>query len=334
MQETPPEAEVFLFKYLQTWNGVHHLESVTTLISLLAPRSFADLHMNVLQPISLVFCTSVPEKMARLAICLCELVKHWTVLDWESHYEGRDIVGVFSSISGDVDYLSVVQELVHFIDRMLLTALVQEDDHPMLLHAALYLYEDVVDFNTKRALPFLVPPSSAMAYRLLLSAQSFAISAICRVLAQYRSAYHTLQQSMVTLAGKGFQRSAIFQSGIDKVADYNQIVSDFCNALWLNRTLPVASTPQGSVGFCDERTAQRLANDRNVKTMRPALSITKSVAFAGMFLSFRETLQSQSSNEFRGSGEKAKYLQYLSRELSDAGLQQFLNTFIPASVAE
>lgn len=331
MRETPPEAELFLFKYLQTWNGVHHLESVTTLISLLAPQSFSSLHVNVLQPIFRIFAGSVPEKMARLAMCLCELLQNWTVVDWEAHYEGRGSVGVFRGVRGDVDYMHVVHELVSFIDNILLSALVQEDDHPMLLHAALFLYEDVVEFNTQRALPFLVPPSPAMAYRILLSSQAFAITAFCQILARYRSAYQTLQESMAALhesAGEAFQQSAVFHAGIEKVKDYNQIITDYCNALWLNRALPDSADAK----LCDAETARLLRESKAAKELRPALGITHSAAFARIFLRFREG--EGKAKEGGVWAQKSRYLSYLSEDLGDHGVKTFLNMFIPASVEE
>lgn len=60
MQELPPNCEVFLFQYLQTWNGFSHLDTILDLIEKIKPLLFKSLYENILKPLSAIFFSSSP----------------------------------------------------------------------------------------------------------------------------------------------------------------------------------------------------------------------------------------------------------------------------------
>ena len=63
-----------------------------------------------------------------------------------------------------------------------MTLLIATSDHLLIQMAALELFDLVCTLNTSHSLPFVVPPSPGLTYRLLLSSNAMVVSRISGIL--------------------------------------------------------------------------------------------------------------------------------------------------------
>lgn len=324
LQETAPHAETFLFKYLSTWNGVHHFEGVLSLISRLHPRSYKELYAMVFQPIyRIYFVTSAPKK-CRIIEAFAALLENWALIDWERHLQGMDSGKVFSRVSAEIDHFQVIYKLVNYVDSLLLQGLILESNHPLIQLSACQFYERVVSLCSKHSLPFVIPPSTRLTHRILLSTNAFAIDCMCEILYKLRDSYEKLRINMESSIGRAMKRSRspIYRAAINQVSTYNSVVTDYCNSLWLSKILHRRDRSR----LIDNEVNKTLDNVSNVDLINKALSLTNSLAFIGFCIRCRDNIQGRSNIP-----SEKDYLQFLSSTSDLNGVMKFLNMFLPAT---
>jgi hypothetical protein len=377
MQQTLPEMDRFLVRLLETWNGVHHVRSVLRLLSRLAPRTFADLHREVLRPLHRIFGTAECTLKARILGCLTELVRNWAELDWEQQQaaaprlggggaahiaddgeddddgllsEERQLASAgaasqhrFAPVTGGGDFYHVVSELVAFVDKALLAALIAEQDHPLLQVAAGHFFKTVADLHRNHNVPFVVPPSPGLTFRLLLAPTPVGPSVACGLLLQLKDAFKALranaERQQMLLArryapGHVPPLTANIQHSLDKVAVYNSFVLDACNALWIKKPLPkqqhAQSETNSSLFAAAAQESGLVAQLRALPdqdAVARAFSVTHSAAFAALAHQFC-LRRGVADPDLLDSAGKAAFLDYLEVSVGCSGLAAFMRSFI------
>jgi len=354
MQQTLPELEYFIFRFLSTWDGVHHVDHILRLIARLQPRSFKSLYTQVLQPLYRLFQGGPIQLKLSIVRCLRRLLGNWAEIDWDSHLENplgfefnrsdeKDAtfdkrerqVKRFVPILGGVDYYKVIFELIGFVDQTLLCGLIVEEDHPLLQLAAGDFYSLVAVLHTKHKLPFVAPPSPGLTYRMLLSSTAVGPSTMASVMKLLLNGFRDLKTKIENQFQEGLDVAprTTFSNGLDKIEMYNSFIWDYCNALWRDQPIPQPSTEHRTTSLLFKH-AEEVGLLDELRGLSPgdtsrAFNLTHSSAFIGLASDFVEACDNPAVNSINDITAEVKesYLDFLKRKNCD-GLVEFLCSVI------
>jgi len=320
MQQTIPELEHFVLRYLETWNGVHHLENLLRLVARLQPRSTEDMQREILEPLDRLFRVGDVHFKVKIANCLCELVRNWAEIDWESHSDSKSTAfgeHRFVPLPRGVDFYIAMFELVGFVDHLLLIALITEKDHPLLQVQVNSFYVMVSGFHTERKLPFVAPPSPGLVYRMLLSDTLIGPSLMAEVLVSFKASVQSLHEKR-----NAFQQTNPNQAAnaAGKIRLFNSYWLDYCCMLWLDNPMPEGDASlllkdARRTGLLEEVSERGMSRNEFAKVF----SITDSLPFAGVAASSESDLTSEKG--------KCEFLEELKRKHC-TGLVRFLKSFV------
>ncbi|CAO3627460.1 unnamed protein product [Cunninghamella blakesleeana] len=232
-----PAIEVFLIKYLRSWNGFDYQHEIFKLITYIKPMSFEEMYECYLRPLYRLFCMSDTKWKAKLILCYKDWLKNWALLDWRRHSERRknvdeskvdemDELGwLFQGLSFNVDYFESIQQFIYHADRLCVQGLVLEQDHPLIQHAALSFFEFTSSISMQHDIPAIVIPAACLVYRSFFSSNAMAVSRICGILTQYKSSFEDNERKAVDWMEQHDQ---------DYLEHFNSYVLDICNCLWRN----------------------------------------------------------------------------------------------------
>lgn len=181
---------------------------------------------------------------------------------------------MFSSLSPDIDYMETFHAFIHHVERLSVAALEVENDHVVVQHGVLSLYDLMSTLTATYRLPLaIVIPDSAIVYRTFLSDSAMAMTRMCGIVYQYKKAFEVFEQELQN------QYDDLVQAMIEaKIADgetvdeedlpqpppivvkgynreyvvlFNSFVMDICNFLWRNRAFN--KSDKNSRGFLMDR---------------------------------------------------------------------------------
>jgi len=209
-------------------------------------------------------------------------------------------------------------------------ALIQENDHPLLQVCATALYHTVANLNTKHQVPFVLPPSPTLVYRMLMSPTAIGVSSMCGILSEYKQSFQSLK-NIVNEHGDEHP-SALYRSGLEKISVYNSYILDFCNALWKNNPVRPEEQEKNSVKSLLCRHAHETGlftwfEKADISYVQKAFNLTDSIAFVCFFNDFMEENGFQETDSVSAE-KKFGYLAFLSKERGCKGIVDFLATFI------
>lgn len=352
MQQTLPEFENFVIRYLETWNGVHHTLPLLRLIARLQPRSYEDLRRDILMPLHRVFQTADIEAKAHILNCLHELIRNWAEIDWESHMDrareqddststtngSKQLQHRFVPLPGGVNYFKVLFELIGFLDQLLVMGLVLEDDHAYIQVIAADVFSTMARLHSDHGLPFIVPPSPGIVYRMLLSPSCVGVSAMGQVLVDFLQGFSRLREDIQAkygneAAGARHASKQGFNNGTNKIDLFNAYIWDYCQVLWFNTPLPKQSEDEAdavsSLLFRNAQERGLLNAFTRVGMSRGdvgyALGMTSGAAFSGLAADLAERTGLDSVKEL----ETIDFLRHLQKNHC-TGLYNFMTTYIAA----
>ncbi|KAI8146316.1 Mis6-domain-containing protein [Fennellomyces sp. T-0311] len=285
-----PLIEKFLREYLKTWDGWENKDEIFELITFIKPASYAEINDAFLKPLYRIYSYSDVEWKARLILCYTEWFKNWALLDWKRHTERRDaevdievdnLIWLFQGLDCNVDYFQTMQHFINHVDRISVIGLTQEDDHPLLQHAALSFFEFASGISIRHDIPEIIIPGASLIYRSFFSTSGMAMSRICGIIYQYKRAFEENDRK----TGDWVTRHTS-----DYLDDFNTYVMDICSAVWRNQALgePVPEKLPFSLTTEITNVYHGLCESRG-ESANMALSLTHSGCLAG----FSEQLMSE-----------------------------------------
>ncbi|KAI8342560.1 Mis6-domain-containing protein [Chlamydoabsidia padenii] len=233
-----PVIETFLERYLQSWNGIDFTEEIFELLTYIKPNSYQVLFECYLKPLYQLYCVSDVRWKAKLILCYKDWLKNWALLDWYRHAERRNnlqgedvgdavdsIVWLFQGLSFNIDYFTVMQQLIYHVDRLCVQGLVMEEDHPILQHASLSFFEFTASMSLQHDIPSIVIPAASLVYRSFFSPNAMVVSRICGILHKYKLSFENNDRQAEDWMDKHSE---------EYLGHFNAYVLDICNCLWRN----------------------------------------------------------------------------------------------------
>ena len=314
-QQILPELEHFLRRFLHTWNGIDHIVPILCLISRLQPRTYDELHQHILQSLYRVYQSSQVIVKVQIISCLIDLLRNWAEIDWEKHYtpsvpgsilleENNNAVCMlpvkkmrksFVSLNSGLDLTRSIFELVGYIDQLLLIGLITDNDHVCFQLEIRNFFNTVANFFRKQNIPFVVPPSPGLTYRLLLAPTGVGTNMLCDILIQLHNAFIQLRSYLSEQISLGREDQILsrltVETGLEKMRVYNSFILDACNTLWLKKPLPrpIKSGQTRSLLFHDNNFVDGLHQIDQNKLIN-SFSLTHSLAFSGFGQSFAKNI--------------------------------------------
>ncbi|OBZ85717.1 Centromere protein I [Choanephora cucurbitarum] len=310
-----PAVEVFLFRYLKTWNGYEFVDEILELITYLKPTSFRELYQYVLKPLSRLYITSDVKWKARLILCYSDWLRNWAALDWKQHVHNRNeattdvdrLTTFFGHLSFNVDYFQTIQRFVEHVDKLCIAGLLAEEDHVLLQHAGLTFFELVASISRQDDIPDIIIPAATFVHRNFFSTTAMAVSRMCGIIHQYKVAFEENDHKSVNWSSKHTQ---------EYLDHFNTYMMDICNSLWRNLGLCKSKEQAQAFSFTEKNIEQflELCQDKQVDP-KLVLSITHSGALLSLSKRFMEIIEEDEKvNVHHDKPITANYLKELEQE--------------------
>eukprot|EP00898_Chlorokybus_atmophyticus_P001646 jgi/Chlat1/2482/Chrsp175S00137 len=338
-QELLPEIEQYLVRFSATWNGRRHRTMILQLYRQLRPCAWEDLYQDVLLPLQKLCLDGSAELQAAVIDALTEMLRSWLRYDWKQvavvslpggaaaleatapfevwlHHHH-----IFGAIPGGVNYYTLLQEVIHYVDSLGSHALGSTNAELVVLDSMLNFYEVVSVIASKHSVPFTRIPSETLVYRSLLYPLPLHVSRMAGILAQYKTEFAHLKGTKDPVLENKYG----FSNGLEHIVGFNGFVLDFCNALWRQRIL---GAEESTVCFELPDEVLRKLWEKDEQLHR-RLSITHSVAFAPFAHAYARR-KAVAVADVRDD-LKVEYLSFLANQGME-GLQRFLCCFVSSLV--
>jgi hypothetical protein len=197
-----PEMESFLInEILPSWDGTDKIGSILCfeLLVFLSPKRFETFESQVLCYLEPFLLYGGPRlHYLVLGGALAGLVRRWSRVKWpratEPDEEYKELEMKDQSYDNDNFKQVTLGRLIQWTDRTILKAfLFQKNIHVMLAMAALEFFTSVAKLTNDQC-PFLIAPSPALVYHLLVSPSSaVVVDGICQLLVDYKGSFQQLK---------------------------------------------------------------------------------------------------------------------------------------------
>ncbi|KAI8097038.1 Mis6-domain-containing protein [Halteromyces radiatus] len=293
-----PVMEIFLARFLRSWNGLYMTYEIFELLTFIKPRGFEDIFESYLKPLYRLFSVSDVQWKAKLILCYKNWLTNWALLDWRRHSERRqttsnednkdemdNIAWLFQGLSFNIDYFGVMQQMIYHVDRLCVQGLVLEQDHPILQHASLSFFEFISTISLHHDIPTIILPAASLVYRSFFSSNAMAISRICGILHNYKLSFEDNDRKGGDWMDKHSE---------EYLDHFNTYVLDICNCLWRNLAFSVQST--NSTAFSVSSDIVDMFREKCEERDDPLnlmFSLTHSSAFAGLSKHFMKMKENE-----------------------------------------
>ncbi|KAI8066934.1 Mis6-domain-containing protein [Gilbertella persicaria] len=246
-----PAVQIFLYRYLKTWNGYEYEDEILTLITYLKPASFKELSEYILKPLCRLYVASDVKWKSKLILCYTEWLKNWAALDWKQHVRLRKeasdtsidhLTSLFGKLSFDVNYFRTIQKFVEHVDKLCVSGLLAEDDHVLMQHAGLTFFELVAQISRQDDIPDIIIPAATFVHRNFFSTTAMAVSRICGIIHQYKVAFEENDRKTIDWSSKHTQ---------EYLEHFNTYMMDICNSLWRNLGLSQSKENEQAFSFTE-----------------------------------------------------------------------------------
>ncbi|XP_070539280.1 centromere protein I-like [Ptychodera flava] len=237
LQESIPVCELFLTKYLYTWNGSDYRPYILQLITRFRIWPFEKMNDLLLEPLrKLFFCSSVYFK-CQVLYSFTTLLRNFVSIEWP-RYKGRpdgdggNIAGsaldinetfAFGEPLGEFSAMNTITEFIGFVDSLCALGLLVEGSNSLLLHHSLAFYELVSKIHTVYNFPYVCLPSEGIALRAMYSSDAMVLSRICQLLCNYKKEIDHL---------KTLQDDEHATASMAIIPQMNSYILHLCNLLW------------------------------------------------------------------------------------------------------
>ncbi|ORX55774.1 Mis6-domain-containing protein [Hesseltinella vesiculosa] len=298
-----PMMQMFLQRFMPTWNGLDVTNEIFELLTYTKPGHFYEIYEHYLQPLGRLYCVNDARWKAQLILALRDMLATWSKIDWRSHSDLREEARVkskhrwtdrqnwqFHGLEMNVDYFSTIQKFIYYVDRLSVQGLVLEEDNPVLFHASLSFFELVSNLTSVYDVPIIIVPSASFVYRCFFSDSAMAVSRLCGSLDLYKQAFENNDRS----TDDWFDRSSELFLDL-----FNSYIMDTCTYLWRNEAF--LRTTSFSLS---KETIEKLVQSYSEKgqAFNCMFSLTHSSVFAGFSKAFMTNKMIEANLEDDKSG--------------------------------
>ena len=192
-----PETESFLLvEILPHWDGSDHMGTFicNDLLPMLTPCSFPQLQSKVLRYLEPLLSYGSPRvQHAVISGALNGLLQRWGRLDWHEYLpktaNSRESI---QEVDANDLKARASRELIKWADNMFLKAFLCSNEHELLGLSVVEFFETVASLSMSG--PFLVSPSPAVVYRVLLSTSALSVDRVCSLLICFKAAFQKLKE--------------------------------------------------------------------------------------------------------------------------------------------
>uniref|UniRef100_A0A3P8N898 Centromere protein I n=1 Tax=Astatotilapia calliptera TaxID=8154 RepID=A0A3P8N898_ASTCA len=229
LQEGFSSSEVFLYKFLNVWDGSLLRPQILGLLSNIPVVPSSQIRTLLFEPLMQLFFTSSLFFKCGLMECLNNMLLKW--LTWHSIYALEDDLDISlnshtnMTLSGFKDS---VMELIHFVGRLASVGLQLEGCHCLLLSFVLDFYETVCDTFLKYGLPLIVMPPAGVFYPALFATDPVSVDRLAYIMHRYKVNL-TSAKSQEKVTEQAFHISR------QTFREFNHYVVIMVNCLWNSR---------------------------------------------------------------------------------------------------
>ncbi|KAM4585930.1 centromere protein I [Fundulus diaphanus] len=228
LQEGFPSSTVFLYKFLNVWNGSLLCPQILGLLSDISVIPSSQIRTLLLEPLMQLFFTSSLFFKCGLIECLNNMLVKW--LTWHSVYTLEDDPDI--SLDGHTSvnitlsgFRDSVMELVQFVGQLASVGLQLEGCHSLLLGFILDFYETVCDTFLKFGLHLIIMPPPGVFYPAFFATDPVCVDRLAYIMCRYKANLMSAKiQEKVTEKAFHISRQTFRQ--------FNQYLIFMVNCLW------------------------------------------------------------------------------------------------------
>ncbi|XP_053230860.1 centromere protein I, partial [Podarcis raffonei] len=226
--------EEFLWKSLRFWDGCCCQSQVLQLVRWISPNSFSEMKTYLYQPLLKLFSISSLYFKYEVLESLRELLLNMLNCHMQADMATESNVDVLNTTQ--VDLISSLAELIHFVNRLSTVGLCLENNSTLLMNVILDFYETVSDIYLKYNLPLVIMLPTGVFYPALLSMNSATLDQLCYIMYRYR---------INLVAAKQKPQIKKFKLSHQICQEYNRYLSTIVGYLWTSQAFQESPCPQG-----------------------------------------------------------------------------------------
>uniref|UniRef100_A0A669BC78 Centromere protein I n=1 Tax=Oreochromis niloticus TaxID=8128 RepID=A0A669BC78_ORENI len=230
LQEGFSSSEVFLYKFLNVWDGSLLRPQILGLLSNIPVVPSSQIRRLLFEPLMQLFFTSSLFFKCGLMECLNNMLLKW--LTWHSIYALEDDLDISlnshtnMTLSGFKDS---VMELIHFVGRLASVGLQLEGCHCLLLSFVLDFYETVCDTFLKYGLPLIVMPPAGVFYPALFATDPVSVDRLAYIMHRW------VLMNLTSAKSQEKVTEQVFHISRQTFREFNHYVVVMVNCLWNSR---------------------------------------------------------------------------------------------------
>ncbi|CAI5652573.1 unnamed protein product [Oreochromis niloticus] len=324
LQEGFSSSEVFLYKFLNVWDGSLLRPQILGLLSNIPVVPSSQIRRLLFEPLMQLFFTSSLFFKCGLMECLNNMLLKW--LTWHSIYALEDDLDISLNSHTSINmtlsgFKDSVMELIHFVGRLASVGLQLEGCHCLLLSFVLDFYETVCDTFLKYGLPLIVMPPAGVFYPALFATDPVSVDRLAYIMHRYKvNLTSAKSQEKVT--------EQVFHISRQTFREFNHYVVVMVNCLWNSRMFH----PGMGVQLGEE-----LLLKSNVSQYGSSFDLVHHPAFMSYAVNFHQKCwpgkKDMDLNSIKHSKPWSWYLEYLFTQGYD-GLKHFVQSNISWQLKE
>uniref|UniRef100_A0A3B4G0J1 Centromere protein I n=1 Tax=Pundamilia nyererei TaxID=303518 RepID=A0A3B4G0J1_9CICH len=321
LQEGFSSSEVFLYKFLNVWDGSLLRPQILGLLSNIPVVPSSQIRRLLFEPLMQLFFTSSLFFKCGLMECLNNMLLKW--LTWHSIYALEDDLDISLNSHTSINmtlsgFKDSVMELIHFVGRLASVGLQLEGCHCLLLSFVLDFYETVCDTFLKYGLPLIVMPPAGVFYPALFATDPVSVDRLAYIMHRW-----VLSTSMGSCHKLILMHTLqAFHISRQTFREFNHYVVVMVNCLWNSRMFH----PGMGVQLGEE-----LLLKSNVPQYGSSFDLVHHPAFMSYAVNFHQKCwpgkKDMDLNSIKHSKPWSWYLEYLFTQGYD-GLKHFVQSNI------
>lgn len=227
-KKLPEAAEEFLYEYMSVWDGIAHSKIMQSLIAVLPMRTLQITKNQILSPFRRLSESRYASRHVYIYETLAMLVRNWRLQellqDLENQRRNVDSKGEstqqqINNITRFSDHCQILREICTFVDYYGLFSVEQFHDNIKVSLSVIAFFKEVALYPVHEYFPVVLTMGLELLYYLLMTKSGVVLSHCCDLVLDW----------------KPLHMSDFRDQSLNKSTEFQMIVLDFCNGIWLNK---------------------------------------------------------------------------------------------------